>query len=147
MHSLKWHSYFDWCDSYKFACQCIDWCAEFCTKEHYINYFIFLLSNIKKQALEGFAFSIGISSYLCQIFCVNMHVRYYKYRKEERTQPTGWVEKLKKIYIVSQDKLLPQKHVTWVCEVLPFPFNHESLSEGGGHLIILFMMLFLALTI
>lgn len=38
--------------------------------------------------------------------------------KEERTQQMGWVEKGEN-FIISQDKLLPQKHVTWVCEVLP----------------------------
>lgn len=27
--------------------------------------------------------------------------------------------KREKNFIISQDKLLPQKHVTWVCEVLP----------------------------
>lgn len=60
-----------------------------------------------------------------------------KKKKKERTQQIGWVENFEN-FIISQDKLLPQKHVTWVCEVLPVWL---WLTEGRGHVIILFMIL------
>lgn len=61
---------------------------------HNVFYFIFLLSDIKEQALEGFAFSIGISSCLCQIFCVTFTLDIINIvEKEERTQPMGGLKR------------------------------------------------------
>lgn len=49
VHSLEWQSYFDWYYSFKSACQRIDQCAEFCTKENCIKDIILcLLSNTEK---------------------------------------------------------------------------------------------------
>ena len=58
--------------------------------------------------------------------------------KEERTQQIGWVKRLNNF--MSQDNLLPQKHVICVYEALPVWL---WVTKGGGHVIILFMMFIL----
>ena len=82
---------------------------------YFTCYFTFPLSDIKKQALEGFAFSIGISRCQHQIFCVMLNIVV----QEEKGLSKLRELKSSKNFIISEDALLPSKHVTWVHEVLP----------------------------